>query len=808
MLASSIILYVSTFIYFVLAATFFSLDNTVYWMFVIYALLSLYDGILISSLRNKVNGLTFEKKDQIAYIVYTVISTLGVASLILNLIALFRKKEDSYEIVKIETEKPQKKEKKQRSFFLKGNFITLCISLVTILIASFSAMCFETSGFTVNVSDFRLTKKMTEEYNGTKLNGKSYIIANDELSYSITMYKPKTASVDNKLPTIFVMPGFTRTKATMAQYCIELSRRGAVVFSIDPGAQGGTTYAGYNHDDEGNIIVDANGDKSQISATTQSNGLNYLVQYLYNNTEDYPFLDRDRFGAVGHSAGGGNVGSLAEAFAGATYQESIIKSLYVSGYIKTSLANRFKNFNCNAALSYAYYDEGAFRYQGDVTAFETISLRFINEIQGNNLGYEDVVFDYGYGDMEQGTYRIVHNEMINHCFEMYDATSISNTVNFFNVSLKMGSTISPRSQIWMGKEASNGIALAMAMVMIVSLSSVLISLPFFKKAKRKLVLDEEYAGSYEVPTSDGSTGTLNTGTITVREKLANDAKKTHDKIIFWTTMIITAIVACLDYIPLAWLSIQWLPDAASNTYTFLFPARMVNAVLFWAVTNGTFGLVLFFGIPLVENLYKVIKGKIKGETVELDWSKFKLLKIDWKQLLITILMAVIMFVAFYGMVQICYWIFHQDFRFFLISAAPLNARFFVTWLMYVPLFFIFYVSNSIRVNASIATRGYSEWKVFLISAIANSIGLCFILVINYVAFFMKGAPFYGYFGDPKAEVWLYINMVFGIIPLMMLLPILNRIFFKQTNNVYLGPLVTSMIFIMMTLSASVSYIPM
>lgn len=802
MLASSIILYVSSFIYFLLAATFFSLSNTVYWLFVIFAILSLYDGILISSLRNRVAGLEFEKKDRICYIIYTVVSVLGLASLICNLVAMFRKKEDNYIVIEKEVIEP-KNEKKQKSFFLKRNFLTLCISLGTILVASFTGMCFETNGFKVSVSDFRLTKKMTEEYNTKKLNGKSYIIANDELSYAVTMYKPKTATVDNPAATIFVMPGFTRTKATMSQYCIELSKRGAVVFSIDPGAQGGTTYAGYNRDEDGNIIIDEDGDKSQISATTQSNGLNYLVQYVYNNTEKYPFIDRDRIGAVGHSAGGGNVGSLAEAFAGDSYEQSIIKSLYVSGYIKTSLANRFKNLNCNAALSYAYYDEGAFRYQADVTAFETISLRFINEIGGNNLGYEDVVFDYGYGDMEQGTYRIVHNEMVNHCFEMYDSTSITNTIKFFDKTLNMEAKISPSSHTWIGKEASNGIALAMAFVLIVALSSVLLSFPFFAKAKRESILDEVIV-SGGTPSGNLSEKT----TITVREKLAADSKKTHDKMIFWTTMIITAIVACLDYIPLAWLSIQWLPDAASNTYTFLFPARMVNAVMFWAVVNGAFGLLLFFGIPLVENLYKKIKARVTGESVELDWSKFKVLKINWKQLLITLLIAIILFVTFYGLVQICYWIFHQDFRFMLISAAPINLRFFVTWLMYIPLFFIFYVSNSIRVNASIGTRGYKEWKVLLIGAIANSIGLCFILVVNYVAFFMKGAPFYGYFGQPQAEVWLYVNMVFGIIPMMMLLPILNRIFYKQTRNVYLGPIVTTMIFIMMTLSASVSYIPM
>ena len=112
--------------------------------------------------------------------------------------------------------------------------------------------------------------------------------------------------------------------------------------------------------------------------------------------------------------------ALAADFAGDSYSESIIKSVYISGYIKASSANKYKNLNCNAALSYAYYDEGSFRYQTDSSALEVIMLRFINEVGGTKNDYKEVALDYGYGDMSAGTYRIIHREKINHCFEMYD----------------------------------------------------------------------------------------------------------------------------------------------------------------------------------------------------------------------------------------------------------------------------------------------------------------------------------------------------------------------------------------------------
>ena len=51
-------------------------------------------------------------------------------------------------------------------------------------------------------------------------------------------------------------------------------------------------------------------------------------------------------------------------------------------------------------------------------------------------------------------------------------------------------------------------------------------------------------------------------------------------------------------------------------------------------------------------------------------------------------------------------------------------------------------------------------------------------------------------------------MVFALVVMMFLLPIFNRIFYKLTGNVWTGALACCMIFIMMTISASVSYIPM
>jgi hypothetical protein len=50
-------------------------------------------------------------------------------------------------------------------------------------------------------------------------------------------------------------------------------------------------------------------------------------------------------------------------------------------------------------------------------------------------------------------------------------------------------------------------------------------------------------------------------------------------------------------------------------------------------------------------------------------------------------------------------------------------------------------------------------------------------------------------------------MLQAIIPMMFILPYFNRMFFRLTGRVYLGPMVTVMIFITMSLAGGVAYTP-
>jgi hypothetical protein len=121
--------------------------------------------------------------------------------------------------------------------------------------------------------------------------------------------------------------------------------------------------------------------------------------------------------------------------------------------------------------------------------------------------------------------------------------------------------------------------------------------------------------------------------------------------------------------------------------------------------------------------------------------------------------------------------------------------------MYGPLFFIFFLSNSVRVNAAMRFAGQANWRNILTIGLGNSLGLIFIVIVQYVSLAMTGTVYW-------TDGWLYVNLLFAVVPMMFVLPIFNKYYFNMTGRVYLGPMVTCLIFIVILLTNTVVYFPL
>ena len=561
------------------------------------------------------------------------------------------------------------------------------------------------------------------------------------------LYKPKTATVENKAPFIAIIPGFQRSKEALSNIAIELSRRGYVVGLIDPYAQGLSSSS-----------------LSRRAATTEGYGMFYLIDHIYESDE-YDYINKELLGTTGHSMGGN------AAIRGANYfgkrakrrnEPSRLHSVYVSGYVLTLTDNVLRDVKSNVGVSYALYDEGAFRndLKGWEAADMTIapeSLRTVNSILRLENVVSNVELGKYYGDLQNNTLRVIFNEKLLHPFQPYNAEATANQLSYFDYVFSEPTPLDNYNQIWQWKELFTLINMIVGFVLIIPLTRNLLQIKFFSSIVKP------------VPP-------------------ALPKQSQQGKIVFWSVFVIGATIACITFIPMVDIAKVLFPEAANRELTWFFPQRMNNSVMLWAVLNGSVGFILFF-------LSYFLFGKKHGATMS-SWGA----NVNFSDLAKTFLLGILVFLIYYIILYSIYYLFHIDYRFWFMGVRIFQPEMLLILAMYFPFFFIFFFSNSLRVNGAMRFEGQSETISRLIAGFANSAGLFLIIIIQYTVFAATGTVYW-------TTNWLSVNLLFGIVPIMFILPYFNRIFFQMTGRIYLGPIITCLIFIMILTTNTVIYLP-
>ncbi len=561
------------------------------------------------------------------------------------------------------------------------------------------------------------------------------------------LYKPKSVTKENKGPFIVVVPGFQRSKEALSNIAIELSRRGNVVALIDPYAQGMSSSS-----------------LSRRAATTEGYGMFALIDSVSAGTL-FDFVDVDKMASTGHSMGGNAAIRGANYFGRRAIEEnkkSKLHSVYVSGYVLTLSDRVLESVKSNVGVSYALYDEGAFRNElkgwdaGNMTLAPE-ALRTVNSVLRDEDKVKKVQIEKYYGDIENNTARVIYNEKLLHPFQPYNSIATANQLIFFDKVFKSDVKLDPYDQIWQWKELFTLLSMIISLFMLIPLTKYLLKFNFFSELVK------------EVP-----------------KPLPSLNKKS--RYIFWGIFITSATVACLTFIPMVDIAKVIFQKASNRELTWFFPQRMNNSVMLWATFNGSFGAVLFFG-----SYY--LFGKRAGVKKE-SWG----VNISYRELVKTLLLGLVVFFIYYAILNLIYFIFHVDYRFWFMGVRIFQPKMLIILAMYFPFFFIFFLSNSLRVNGAMRFENQPEWISRLIAGLANSSGLIFIILIQYFVFFYSGSVFW-------TTNWLSVNLLFGIVPMMFFLPYFNRVFFEMTGRIYLGPVITCLIFIMILSTNTVIYFP-
>ena len=583
------------------------------------------------------------------------------------------------------------------------------------------------------------------------------------------LFHPTAASREHPAPVVLICPGFERSKETMASFSMELARRGFVVITIDPYNQGASSST-----------------MERRSATKEGYGLVAMAEYVHGkNGPD--FIDRSRVGAFGYSAGGNAVLQTASQFGsrqatalrratrldsekGRTVtdneiatarRENLLTAIFVGGYVLTMNEEVFAPLDANVGMDYARSDEGAFRNLAGSADMRTAteSLALVNSARPAENKLKTIEIGSAYGDADARTYRIVHNTPGIHPLLPYDDRFVAHVLDFFDRTLQAQSPLPPEDQRWKLREAATATSLFGGLLFLIPCAGLLLRLPLFASVRQPT------PPALPAPTPAG-------------RKLA------------WCLFFFGALVAAGLFMPLAKATLTVFPEASSVKQTWWFPQRINNALLLWALANGTIALTLFWG---AYRLY----GRHHGVTPAM-WG----LKITAQAAGLTALLAFTVVGCFYALLFTCYSLFHADFRcLFVAASTAFPSKMLIVALEYIPLFFVFYFANSLRVIGGTRREGVPAWRSGLYNAFGNTLGLILVLSLQYLHLGATEQPFW-------TDGWLYVNLLFGVIPMMFLLPWLHRIFFELSGQTWLGPLITCPLFVIMMLTSNVCYIPL
>ena len=580
------------------------------------------------------------------------------------------------------------------------------------------------------------------------VNVKSHTLYSSNNQYVVyDLYKPSSASKENKAPFIVVVPGFQRSKEALSNIAIELSRRGNVVALIDPYAQGMSSSS-----------------LSRRAATTEGYGMFALIDTV-SKGKLFDFVDTDKMASTGHSMGGNAAIRGANYFGREAIREnkkSKLHSVYVSGYVLTLTEKVLEDVRSNVGVSYALYDEGAFRnelqgWDAGNMKIAPEALRTVNSILDENQKLDVIELEKFYGEIDKNTARVIYNERLLHPFQPYNNIATANQLIYFDKVFNSDVKLDPYDQIWQWKELFTLLSMITSLIMLIPLTRFLLKLNFFSELVK------------EVP-----------------KPLPVQNRK--GKVVFWSIFIIGATVACLTFIPMVDIAKIIFQKASNRELTWFFPQRMNNSVMLWATFNGVFGSILFFGSYYLFGR----KAGIKKDSWGIKITNIEIVK--------TFLLGLLVFLIYYGTLNVIHFIFHVDYRFWFMGVRIFQPQMLLVLAMYFPFFFVFFLSNSLRVNGAMRFENQPEWISRLVAGLANSSGLIMIIVIQYFVFLYTGSVFW-------TTNWLSVNLLFGIVPMMFFLPYFNRVFFEMTGRIYLGPVITCLIFIMILSTNTVVYLP-
>lgn len=695
----------------------------------------------------------------------------------------------------------------------------LVIALVVFLFAGLIAAVVKTNAGRVLIREVNISPR------GTTLSGMLYI-PKDALETD------SQGNYLNKRPAVLVSHGYLNSNQMQDPFAMELSRRGFVVLSMDM----------YGH-----------GNSEQTTGKEDPDGAAIGARDFYDYLLTLPYVDHTRIGLEGHSMGGMNTGNTTALESGFYTLEDLLlimlkeelgveisaedvaaqnpdqlaaelddhslgiyevrkqqieeaysirpKALvfigsgpgfaFLSDAHVVDVAGHpvFRDLQANVGVILGKYEENPhlmfsstvdgiidasqvlktsvarrlFGMTGDTIIEERtwygLNLSSGEEQLQNTMLVSMDAHDYQNTQLraaiDRCSARVFFQPSQEHVQNHFSTKNVSFVAEYFTTVMnynggelsQTGGSGASSSSIWLVKELANGVMLACLFVIIYALAALLLHTPFFVKLQN-------------APAQ---------GRISKKD------------LSFWICAVLFVIVPAVTYIPFFLLGgapTTYAGNTGIFSWSWFFSQEMSTRVGIWAFLNGIIDLVILIVKYLLVDKKKGISMK---ESLLLPRSGF----------FRSLLLGLIVFVSAAVLVSLGSFLFaYNDPRFWILAfRAPTRFQM-ISWLCYLPIFFVFYFVNSLVVNSS-RMRDMGEGKNTALCAVINGLGIGLFLLFNFGYLVATGHLIYI---ESGRDYFLAIAVVMPMVATLPIAGILTRKLYQRTGNAWLGAIINTMLF--------------
>lgn len=446
----------------------------------------------------------------------------------------------------------------------------LVISLILCFVSMAVSSVIQSSGGRVKVSELRLVDSTGHEV-------------------SVLLYKPKSATEENKSPAIVTVEGWFNNKEMQDLYSIEYARRGYTVIAVDMHGHGDT----------------------EITAADEVYSSAVGIDAAVALAASLPYVDKDKIGITGHSSGGA---ACDMEIAIDNERENPIVSAVLfqaSTWCDDTGVDHSADFGTrNVGIIADKYDEFFF-WTTDENGNEAVPRVFLTTPDAKNFVNFNNGSD-GMSDVESGKYyekdgafRVIYQVGGTHPWVHFSKTSVEHGIDFFEKSFGAPHEIIASNQVWQAKQFFNVLGLVGIMMFVVAFVLTLVE-------------NTAYFGCLKASTD-------------VKPVVITEPRQ---KNWFWISMVAGALFSALSYR----LMIITIYSKANPVWPAAGP--LLSGV--WSVLNGLFlGAVILISNKIAGN------NRINAKAAGIMMEKGKLVKTIYLSILTVTLAFGILFFADY-----------------------------------------------------------------------------------------------------------------------------------------------------------------